>query len=52
MIKDYNLVPGIEHYACIIDLLGRAGLLNEAEDYINTMPYEPNAGIWGALLSA
>ena len=30
MIKDYNLVPRIEHYACIIYLLGRAGLLNEA----------------------
>ena len=52
MIKDYNLVPGIEHYACIIDILGRADLLNEAQDYINTIPYEPNAGIWGALLSA
>ena len=47
MIKDYNLVLGIEHYTCIIDLLGRAGLLNEAQDYINTIPYEPNVGIWG-----
>ena len=37
--RDYNLVLGIEHYACIIDLLGRAGLLDEAEDYINNMPY-------------
>lgn len=52
MSQDYNLEPGIEHYACMIDLLGRAGLLNEAEDYINSMPYEPNVGIWGALLNA
>ena len=52
MSQDYNLVLGIEHYACIIDILGWACLLNETEDYINTMPYEPNAGIWGAFLSS
>lgn len=41
-----------EHYACMIDLLGRAGRLDEAMHLVNTMPFEPNAAVWGALLAA
>nr|XP_004305327.2 PREDICTED: pentatricopeptide repeat-containing protein At1g08070-like [Fragaria vesca subsp. vesca]XP_011466751.1 PREDICTED: pentatricopeptide repeat-containing protein At1g08070-like [Fragaria vesca subsp. vesca]XP_011466752.1 PREDICTED: pentatricopeptide repeat-containing protein At1g08070-like [Fragaria vesca subsp. vesca] len=52
MIKDYSLVPGVEHYACMVDLLGRAGCLLEAYKFIERMPVEPDVGIWGALLSA
>ncbi|CAN1306836.1 Pentatricopeptide repeat-containing protein At5g06540 [Linum perenne] len=43
---------GLEHYGCIVDLLGRAGKLEEAEKFILEMPIEPNAPIWGALLGA
>ncbi|POO02492.1 DYW domain containing protein [Trema orientale] len=48
----YKLTPSIEHYGCMVDLLGRAGLLKEAKDFIETMPTTPNAAIWGALLKA
>lgn len=46
----YNLSPSIEHYGCMVDLLGRAGLLEEAKELIKKMPMKPNAVIWGALL--
>ncbi|KAK6942890.1 Pentatricopeptide repeat [Dillenia turbinata] len=44
--------PELDHYSCIVDLLGRAGLLEEAEDFIHNMPINPNAVIWGSLLSS
>ncbi|KAL1217026.1 Pentatricopeptide repeat-containing protein [Cardamine amara subsp. amara] len=50
--RDYNLKPTIEHYGCIVDLLGRAGFLDEAKCFIQEMPLKPNAVIWGALLKA
>ncbi|XXG68169.1 hypothetical protein AAC387_Pa06g1319 [Persea americana] len=52
MISKYNIEPEVEHYGCMIDLLGRAGYLKEAEELIETMPIEPNAVIWGSLLGA
>ncbi|XP_073121760.1 pentatricopeptide repeat-containing protein At1g53600, mitochondrial [Henckelia pumila] len=48
----YEMMPGPDHYACMVDLLGRAGLLDEATKLINLMPFEPHSGIWGALLGA
>ncbi|XP_015889984.3 pentatricopeptide repeat-containing protein At5g66520 [Ziziphus jujuba] len=48
----YKLKPSIEHYGCMVDLLGRAGLLKEAKELIERMPLRPNAVIWGALLNA
>ncbi|XP_039130854.1 pentatricopeptide repeat-containing protein At5g66520-like [Dioscorea cayenensis subsp. rotundata] len=50
MIEDYGLVPEIEHYGCMVDLLSRAGLLEEAHEFIRKMPVEPNGVVWGALL--
>ncbi|XP_006341113.1 putative pentatricopeptide repeat-containing protein At3g08820 [Solanum tuberosum] len=47
----YSLEPAIEHYGCMVDLLGRAGLLDEAHSLIESMPMKANAVIWGALLS-
>ncbi|XP_068642126.1 pentatricopeptide repeat-containing protein At5g66520 [Aristolochia californica] len=44
--------PSIEHYGCMVDLLGRVGLLEEAEEMVMAMPMKPNAVIWGALLGA
>ncbi|KAL4200609.1 hypothetical protein AMTRI_Chr02g212010 [Amborella trichopoda] len=49
MTRCYNLVPKLQHYACIVDLLGRAGLLADACRFILQMPVEPDAIIWGAL---
>ncbi|KAK9140540.1 hypothetical protein Scep_010221 [Stephania cephalantha] len=51
MIHHYSVAPGIEHYGCMVDLLGRAGMLEEALELIESMVVEPNAIIWGALLS-
>ncbi|XP_021289394.1 pentatricopeptide repeat-containing protein At4g33170-like [Herrania umbratica] len=52
MEKSYGVVPGEEHYSCVIDLLARAGKLKEAEDFMNKMPFEPNAFGWCSLLGA
>ncbi|XP_028760883.1 putative pentatricopeptide repeat-containing protein At1g68930 [Neltuma alba] len=52
MDKIYGVMPREEHYSCVIDLLGRAGKLKEAEDFINNMPFEPNAFGWCSLLGA
>ncbi|KAL9246088.1 hypothetical protein vseg_019667 [Gypsophila vaccaria] len=44
--------PSVDHYACIVDLLGRGGKLDEAMALIQKMPMEPHAGIYGSLLNA
>ncbi|XP_049935514.1 pentatricopeptide repeat-containing protein At2g02980, chloroplastic-like [Nymphaea colorata] len=52
MVDVYGIKPGIQHYCCIVDLLGRSGLLLEALKVIRSMPYEPNAAIWYTILSS
>ncbi|KAI3816280.1 hypothetical protein L1987_15973 [Smallanthus sonchifolius] len=52
LVKDHEIVPTCEHFACMVDLLGRAGLVEKAKDLIDKMPMEPNAAVWGALLGA
>ncbi|XP_058101832.1 pentatricopeptide repeat-containing protein At5g16860-like [Magnolia sinica] len=52
MEKDFGVVPGVEHYACVVDLLGRAGHLDKARELIEGMPMEPSMVVWVALLSA
>jgi pentatricopeptide repeat protein len=52
MSQSYNITPTVEHYACMVDLLGRAGLLTEAKDFIDKMPITPNSMVWGCLLGA
>eukprot|EP01018_Ginkgo_biloba_P031723 Gb_04385 [translate_table: standard] len=52
MTQNYLIVLAMEHYCCMVDLLGRAGCLNEALDFINKMPIKPNAAVWGSLLGA
>ncbi|KAA8545262.1 hypothetical protein F0562_020046 [Nyssa sinensis] len=52
MEQVYGVEPTVEHYGCVVDLLGRAGLLTEAEELISSMPMKPNAAVWGALLGA
>ncbi|KAJ7980228.1 Pentatricopeptide repeat-containing protein [Quillaja saponaria] len=51
-IKEYGLVPSVDHYGIMVDLLGRAGELDKAYQLIIKMPMQPNAGVWGALLLA
>ncbi|CAN6477649.1 unnamed protein product [Victoria cruziana] len=48
----WGIVPTIEHYGCIIDLLGRAGFVDEAIEIAKCMPIKPDIIIWRALLSA
>ncbi|CAH8368789.1 unnamed protein product [Eruca vesicaria subsp. sativa] len=50
MEETYSIQPGIEHYISMIDLLGRAGKLREAEDFISTLPFIPDHTVYGALL--
>ncbi|CAN6353583.1 unnamed protein product [Urochloa humidicola] len=50
MTQLYRISPRIEHYGCMVDLLSRAGLLEEAHQLIKDMPMQANAVIWGALL--
>ncbi|XP_038877225.1 pentatricopeptide repeat-containing protein At3g46790, chloroplastic-like [Benincasa hispida] len=48
----FDLRPGLEHYTCMVDLLGRVGQVEEAEKLIMEMEIEPDEALWGALLSA
>ncbi|KQK16193.2 hypothetical protein BRADI_1g27320v3, partial [Brachypodium distachyon] len=50
--ESLGVAPGIEHYGCVVDMLGRAGRLDEAEELVARMPARPDALIWGSLLSA
>ncbi|KAK6937076.1 Pentatricopeptide repeat, partial [Dillenia turbinata] len=52
MARDYGIEPELEHYGCVVDLLGHAGLINEVEEIVLNMPMAPDAAIWGALLAA
>ncbi|KAB2059967.1 hypothetical protein ES319_A11G344600v1 [Gossypium barbadense] len=52
MKRNYGIEPRLEHYGCVVDLLGRAGKLAEAEKFVLEMPVKPNVPIWGALLGA
>ncbi|XP_077213322.1 pentatricopeptide repeat (PPR) superfamily protein [Tasmannia lanceolata] len=52
MRDQYGIVPGIKHYGCIVDLLGRAGLLDEAYEFIQSLPIKPTPILWRTLLSA
>ncbi|KAL4568807.1 hypothetical protein LXL04_024423 [Taraxacum kok-saghyz] len=52
MTESFNIKPTEEHYSCMIDLLGRAGKLNEAEKLIKSMPVKPSTVSWGALLGS
>ncbi|XAR61614.1 hypothetical protein NMG60_11016080 [Bertholletia excelsa] len=52
MSVDHRIEPQLEHYACMVSLLGRAGKLEEAYSMIKKMPYKPDACVWGALLSS
>lgn len=48
----YLIEPTVQHYACMVDILGRGGLFEEAERLITNMPMDPDVFVWGALLGA
>ncbi|KAI5352949.1 PREDICTED: pentatricopeptide [Prunus dulcis] len=52
MVKEHGITPIMDHYTCIIDLLSRAGRLEEAKRFINEMPFHPDAIGWATLLSS
>ncbi|KAH7425113.1 hypothetical protein KP509_11G040400 [Ceratopteris richardii] len=52
MSRRFGIIPGLEHHACIIDLLGRVGHLDEAVARIDEIPVSPNCVVWHSVLSA
>ncbi|XP_020525791.1 putative pentatricopeptide repeat-containing protein At5g37570 [Amborella trichopoda] len=52
MIEIYKIAPCADHYACVVDILGRAGRLEEAHSMAKVMPNGPHAGALGALLAS
>lgn len=51
MSQYYSMAPNLKHYTCMVYLLGSAGCLEEALEFIEKMPIEPDVGVWGAFLS-
>lgn len=52
MSQVHGIDPQIDHYACMVDILGRAGKVEEAEELIDQMPIEPDSVVWSAMLGA
>lgn len=52
MIHRYGFEPSVKHYACVVDILGRAGHLHRALQFIEAMPIEPGPSVWETLLGA
>ncbi|KAF2318015.1 hypothetical protein GH714_041342 [Hevea brasiliensis] len=52
MSKEYLIQPTIKHYGCMVDILGRAGFVEEAYGLVRSMPMECNAIVWRTLLAA
>ncbi|KAK9706126.1 hypothetical protein RND81_07G105600 [Saponaria officinalis] len=52
MTHEHKISPKLHHYGCMVDLLSRAGLFDEAEELICSMPMKPDGAIWGSLLAS
>ncbi|KAK8937750.1 Pentatricopeptide repeat-containing protein [Platanthera guangdongensis] len=52
LLKVFDIEPRIHHYGCLVDLLGRAGLVDEAAEIVRGMPVDPGSVIWSTLLAA
>lgn len=52
MMRDYQITPRMDHCVHLVNLLGRAGRLDDALNFIENMPLQPDAGVWGALLGS
>lgn len=51
MATDHGIEPKVEHYGCMVDLLSRSGYVDEAYGLIKKMTVQPNAALWGSILS-
>lgn len=51
MSKDYGIMPTMEHYVGVVDMLGKAGYLDEAMEFIAKMPFEPSVDVWETLMN-
>ncbi|KAG8366414.1 hypothetical protein BUALT_Bualt17G0077200 [Buddleja alternifolia] len=51
MCKKYDFTPSMRHYVCMVDLLARSGSLEEALEFIQNMPVEPDCAVFGAFLN-
>ncbi|KDP28301.1 hypothetical protein JCGZ_14072 [Jatropha curcas] len=51
MMKDYGIVPSVQHYVSIVDMLGSTGYLDEALEFIEKMPMEPSVDVWVTLMN-
>ncbi|XP_011045357.1 PREDICTED: pentatricopeptide repeat-containing protein At2g15690-like isoform X2 [Populus euphratica] len=49
MSKEFGISPTLEHYLGVIDVLGKSAYINETEEYIENLPFEPTVEIWEAL---
>ncbi|RXH77703.1 hypothetical protein DVH24_039674 [Malus domestica] len=52
MSRDFRIEPRIEHYGSMVEILGRAGLIEEAYQFIKNMPIQPNVVVWRTLLAS
>ncbi|KAI3464624.1 hypothetical protein Pfo_021287 [Paulownia fortunei] len=52
MLSIYGITPDLEHFACMVDLYGRAGLLKKAKEIILRMPYKPTSDMWATIIGA
>ncbi|URE26966.1 PPR repeat [Musa troglodytarum] len=52
MTEDYGILPDMEHYSCMVDLYARSGYLDDAWEFIKSMPVDPDIDVLGSLLSA
>lgn len=52
MQNDYGIQPCLQHYGCVVDLLGRSGLLDEAREMVEAMPMRANSAVFGCLMGA
>ncbi|CAD6337409.1 unnamed protein product [Miscanthus lutarioriparius] len=50
MAQHFNIIPSMKHYACMVDVLARAGNLEEALKFIDNMPMQADTSVWGAFL--
>ncbi|WOL01440.1 hypothetical protein Cni_G10156 [Canna indica] len=52
MISKHGIMPSMEHYACMVDLYGRSGMLDRAKHVITNMPFQADVSVWAAFISA
>ncbi|XP_047156857.1 pentatricopeptide repeat-containing protein At5g04780, mitochondrial isoform X2 [Vigna umbellata] len=52
MVRQHKLSPSVLHYSCMVDILGRAGLVHKAYELIERMPFNATSSMWGSLLAS